>query len=81
MAIEKVELTRECLPKHSRMGTAAIKLDIETEEEGKTREETIESIDKRKANPNQVSSHGLSKSTGRPTLGVATPQSVDELPN
>ena len=64
------------------MGTAAIKLDIETEEEGKTREA---SVDKSKANTNQVSSHGLSKSRGQPmgqpALGVATPQSVHELPN
>ena len=37
MAIGNGELMQECLPKHSRMGTARIKLDKETDEEGKKR--------------------------------------------
>ena len=32
MAIEKVELTHECFPKHLRMGTARMKESKETEE-------------------------------------------------
>ena len=35
MAIEKAQLTHECFPKHSLMGTAGMKKDKETEEEGK----------------------------------------------
>ena len=37
MAIGNVELTHECFPKHSRMGTARMKLDKETDEEDKKR--------------------------------------------
>ena len=35
MAIGNGELMLECFPKHSRMGTAIMKLDNETDEEGK----------------------------------------------
>ena len=37
MAIENEELMHECFPKHRRMGTARMKLDKETDEEGKKR--------------------------------------------
>ena len=35
MATEKLELMQECFPKHLRMGTARMKEDKETKEEGK----------------------------------------------
>ena len=35
MAIENMELMRECSPEHLSMGTARLKCDKETEEEGK----------------------------------------------
>ena len=34
MAIGNVDITRECFPKHSRVGTARMKQDKETDEEG-----------------------------------------------
>ena len=37
MAIENGELMHECFTKHSRMGTASIKSDEETDEDGKKR--------------------------------------------
>ena len=37
MAIGNGELVYECFPKHSRMGTARMKQDKETDEEGKKR--------------------------------------------
>ena len=42
MAIVNVELMQECLPKHSRMGTARMKYDTETNEEGKKRGVSME---------------------------------------
>ena len=42
MAVVNVELMHECFPKHSRMGTARIKLVKETEK-GKKRGKRIES--------------------------------------
>ena len=35
MAIGNGELVHECFPKHSRMGTARMKYDKETDEDGK----------------------------------------------
>ena len=37
MAIGKGELMHECFPKHSRMGTARMKQDNETDEDGQNR--------------------------------------------
>ena len=37
MAIGNWEFMHECFPKHSRMGTARMKKDKETDEEGKKR--------------------------------------------
>ena len=42
MAIGNGELMHECFPKHLRMGTARMKLDEETEEEGKKRGVSME---------------------------------------
>ena len=42
MAIGIVELVYECFPKHSRMGTAIMKKDNETDEEGKKRVVSME---------------------------------------
>ena len=42
MAIGNEELTHQCFPKHLRMGTAGMKLNIETEEEGKKRRVNME---------------------------------------
>ena len=42
MAIGNVELMQECFLKHSRMGTARMKYDKETEAEGKKRGVSIE---------------------------------------
>ena len=42
MAIENVELGHESFPKHSRMGTARINKDRETEEDGKKRGVSME---------------------------------------
>ena len=40
MAIGNVELMHECFPEHSRKGTARMKYDKETDEEGKIRGDT-----------------------------------------
>ena len=42
MAIRNGELMHECFPKHLRMGTARLKLDNETKEEGKKRRINVE---------------------------------------
>ena len=42
MAIGNGELMQECFPNHSRMGTARIKWDKETGEEGKERGVSME---------------------------------------
>ena len=42
MAVEKVELMDECSHEHFRMGIARLKLDEETEEEGKKRGMKVE---------------------------------------
>ena len=42
MAIGNGELMHECFPKHSRMGTAIMKYDKETNEEGKKRGVSVE---------------------------------------
>ena len=42
MSIEYGELMRECLPKHSRMGTARMNLDKETDEEGMKKDASME---------------------------------------
>ena len=38
MGVENGELMHECFPKHSRMGTARMKQDKETDNEGKKRD-------------------------------------------
>ena len=42
MALGYGELTHECFPTHSRMGTARMKQDKETDEEGKKRGVSVE---------------------------------------
>ena len=42
MVIENEELMQECFPKHSRMGTARMKQEKVTEQEGKKREVSME---------------------------------------
>ena len=42
MAIDNLELMRECSPEHLHMGTAKFKWDKETEEEGKQKRVKIE---------------------------------------
>ena len=42
MAIGNGELMQECFPKHLRMGTAQMKLDEETDEEGRKRGVSME---------------------------------------
>ena len=42
MAIINVEFMQECFPEHSRMGTARMKYDKETDEEGKKRGVSVE---------------------------------------
>ena len=42
MAIGNGELMHKCFPKHSRMGIARMKQDIETDEEGKKRDVSME---------------------------------------
>ena len=42
MAIGNEELMQECFPKHSRMGTARMKLDNETDEDGQKRGVSME---------------------------------------
>ena len=44
MAIGNVELIHECFPKHTRMGTAIMRQDRETDEEGKKRGVIMERI-------------------------------------
>ena len=56
MAIGNGELMHECFPKHSRMGTARMKLDKERDEEGKKIGASMES----KAGTNKISPDGLS---------------------
>ena len=57
MAIGKQELVHECFLKHSRMGTARMKVDKETDEEGKQRGASMESS---KAGTKERSRDGLS---------------------
>ena len=42
MAIGNEELMHECFPKHTRVGTARMKKDKETDEEGKKRDASME---------------------------------------
>ena len=56
MAIEHGELTHECFPKHSRMGTARTKQDKETDDGNKRGV----SMERSKAGTNKRSSDGLS---------------------
>ena len=42
MALGNGELMHECFPKHPRMGTARLKLDNETKEEGNKRRINVE---------------------------------------
>ena len=57
MAIGYGELIQECFPKHSRMGTAWMKYDKETDEEGKKRGLSME---RRKPGTKKWSLDGLS---------------------
>ena len=56
MALENGELLHVCSPEHLRMGTARMKYDNETEEEGKKRRMNVErsSADRKKIRPLQV---------------------------
>ena len=54
MAIGHGELMHECFPKHSPMGTARMKKDKKTDEDGKERGESMES----KAGTNKRSPDG-----------------------
>ena len=57
MAIGNWELIHECFPKHSRMGTARMKEDNETDEDGKKRGVSME---KSKAGTKERSPNSLS---------------------
>ena len=57
MALESGELMHECFLKHLRMGTARMKLDKETDEEGKKRGLSME---RSKAGTKKRSPDGLS---------------------
>ena len=57
MAIGNGELMHECFPKHSRMGTARMKLDHETDEDTQKRGVNME---KSTAGTNKRSPYGLS---------------------
>ena len=54
MAIGNGELMHECFPKHPRMGTARLKLDNETKEDGKKRRINVE---RSTADTKELSSH------------------------
>ena len=68
MAIIKVELMHECFQKHSRMGTAKMKLEKETEK-GKKRGVSIERI--KGARKNKISPDGVNNSS--PTAAFPSP--------
>ena len=57
MAVGNGELMHECFPKHSFMGTARMKQDKETDEDGKKRGVNME---KSKAGKKKLSPDGLS---------------------
>ena len=57
MAIGNGELMHECFPKHSGMGTARMKYDKETDEEGNKRDMSME---RSNAGTKKISPDGLS---------------------
>ena len=63
---------QECFPKHSRMGTAMMKYDTETKEEG-----IREAGTKEKRSPDSPNYSSVLQSPP----GVSTPEAMDELRN
>ena len=61
MAIGNRELIQECFPKHSRMGTARMKEDNETDEEGKKRGVSMEKVKRERTKEVPTAYHYLIK--------------------
>ena len=66
----------ECFPKRSRMGTARLKQDEESEEEGYKREVSIE---RSKAVTKKISPNGLTIARAYRPTGIATPPSSGRI--
>ena len=67
MAIGNGKLVQECFPKHSRIGTARIKQDKETDEESK---KSVVSMERSKAARKKVRPDGLSQPNQNTIINV-----------
>ena len=60
-AIGNGEIMQECFPKHSRMGTARMKEDNETDEDGQKRDVSIEKVKRARKKEVPTAYHYLTK--------------------